>query len=109
MVNSGAADEGSTVTAWLWGAASAFPPNYYPQHVLCSALTNYWADQLPHPKILSRLHANACVDGRYLARPIEDYYRMSTFGDFNETWIDTAEQLGSQALYAGRGALKALA
>src|SRR5579864_8227824 len=45
-----------------------------------------------------RLHARACVDGRYLARPIGEYYQMKTFGDFNRAWMETAEQLGSQAL-----------
>jgi alkylresorcinol/alkylpyrone synthase len=79
-------------------AASAFPSNYYPQEVLLSALRLYWADRLEKPELLDRLHARACVDGRYLARPIMDYYQMKTFGDFNDAWIQAAEQLGSQAL-----------
>jgi len=80
------------------GAASAFPPNYYPQHVLTAALTQYWEGQLPNPEVLRRLHVNACVEGRYLARPIQDYYELRTFGDFNNVWRETAEQLGSSAL-----------
>ncbi len=79
-------------------AASAFPPNYYSQSALTTALTAYWSDRLPNPEVVRRLHANACVDGRHLARPIEDYYEMRTFGDFNRVWMETAEQLGSQAL-----------
>lgn len=79
-------------------AASAYPANYYPQDVLLSALRGYWAERLERPDILERLHARACVDGRYLARPIMDYYQMKTFGDFNRAWIEAAEQLGSQAL-----------
>jgi alkylresorcinol/alkylpyrone synthase len=79
-------------------AASAYPTNYYPQEVLLSALRGYWADRLERPEVLDRLHARACVDGRYLARPIMDYYQMKTFGDFNRAWIEAAEQLGSQAL-----------
>jgi alkylresorcinol/alkylpyrone synthase len=79
-------------------AASAYPTNYYSQQVLLSAFRGIWADRLERPEVLDRLHARACVDGRYLVRPIMDYYRMETFGDFNRTWIEAAEQLGSQAL-----------
>ena len=79
-------------------AASAFPPNYYPQQLLSSLLTEYWADRLPNSDVVRRFHANSCVEGRHLARPIQDFYRMRTFGDFNNAWIEAAEQLGSQAL-----------
>ncbi len=79
-------------------AASAFPEHYYPQELLLTALRTYWADELRRPETLDRLHSRACVDGRYLAFPIEDYYRMKTFGDFNRAWMKAAEELGSQAL-----------
>jgi alkylresorcinol/alkylpyrone synthase len=79
-------------------AASAYPTNYYSQQVLLSAFRGIWADRLERPEVLDRLHARACVDGRYLARPIMDYYEMKTFGDFNRAWIAAAEQHGSQAL-----------
>jgi alkylresorcinol/alkylpyrone synthase len=80
------------------GAASAFPADYYPQEFLLSALSAYWVDKLQNPQMLSRLHEHVCVDGRYLAVPVEEYYRMSTFGDFNDAWMKAAEELGSQAL-----------
>ena len=79
-------------------AASAFPKNYYPQELLLAALRTYWADELTRPETLDRLHARACVDGRYLACPIEEYYQMQTFGDHNRAWMKAAEELGSQAL-----------
>jgi alkylresorcinol/alkylpyrone synthase len=79
-------------------AASAFPEHYYQQDFLFSALSEFWKDQLPNLEILRRLHVRACVDGRYLARPIADYYRMRTFGEFNNAWMEAAEQLGTQAL-----------
>lgn len=79
-------------------AASAFPAHYYPQQFLFSALSQYWADRLPNPDVLQRLHERASVDGRHLARPIQDYYEMRTFGDFNGAWMEAAEQLGSTAL-----------
>ncbi len=79
-------------------AASAFPKHYYPQELLLTALRNYWADELDRPETLDRLHGRACVDGRYLAYPMEEYYKMQTFGDFNRAWVKAAEELGSQAL-----------
>ena len=79
-------------------AASAFPKYYYPQELLLTALRNYWADELTRPETLDRLHSRACVDGRHLAFPMEDYYRMQTFGDFNRAWMQAAEDLGSLAL-----------
>lgn len=80
------------------GAASAFPTNYYSQEFLLSALSEYWAPQLQNLGMLRRLHEHVSVDGRYLAVPVEEYYRMRAFGEFNDAWMDAAEDLGSQAL-----------
>ncbi|MCC6586035.1 MAG: type III polyketide synthase [Bryobacterales bacterium] len=82
----------------ILSAASAFPQYYYPQAVLTTALADYWADQLPNPQFLRRLHVNSCVDGRYLARPMQDYYDLNTFGQSNDVWRETAERLGEQSL-----------
>jgi alkylresorcinol/alkylpyrone synthase len=79
-------------------ASSAYPPHYYSQDSLLTALRAYWADQLPHPELLGRFHSRAGVDGRYLARPLADYYEMKTFGDFNRAWVEDADRLGGQAL-----------
>lgn len=79
-------------------AASAFPKHYYPQNVLTAALRTYWAGQLERPDTLERLHARACVDGRHLAYPIEEYFKMQTFGDFNRAWMRAAEELGRLSL-----------
>jgi alkylresorcinol/alkylpyrone synthase len=79
-------------------AASAFPKHYYPQKVLMAALQTYWAGELNRPEILEKLHTRACVDGRHLALPLEEYYQMQTFGDFNRAWMKAAEELAQQAL-----------
>lgn len=79
-------------------AESAFPPHYYSQDVLLTALREYWGDKLPHPQVLDRLHLRTCVDGRHLSRPMMDYYGFRNFGDFNNVWIESAVQLGGQAL-----------
>lgn len=80
------------------GASSAFPAHYYSQEFLLAALKDYWSGQLPNPDVLQRLHTRACVEGRHLVRPIEDYYSMKTFGEFNNAWIEAAVELGGSAL-----------
>lgn len=80
------------------GVASALPPNYYPQQDLMAALTAYWETQLENPRFLERLHTNTCVDGRYLACPMEEYLGMDTFGKTNEAWRRAAQELGEQAV-----------
>ena len=79
-------------------AASAFPGNYYPQETMLAALQAYWNGRLENPRMLDRLHARTCVDGRHLALPMAEYYGLETWGDFNRAWFKAAEELGSQAL-----------
>src|SRR3954454_19646878 len=80
------------------GAASAFPPHYYSQNFLTTALAEYWGSQIPNIDVLRRLHTNAGVDGRHLALPVEEYYRLTTFGEYNEAWKKSADELGTKAL-----------
>jgi alkylresorcinol/alkylpyrone synthase len=79
-------------------AASAFPPHYYPQPVLLEALKLYWGARLENPRMLERLWANACVEARYLVRPLDAYLSIETWGQANDTWIEAAEELGSAAI-----------
>jgi alkylresorcinol/alkylpyrone synthase len=79
-------------------AASALPGNYYPQQVLGAALKMYWGGRIENPRLVELLHANVGVDGRYLALPMEAYPGLETWGQANEVWIRTAEELGSQAI-----------
>src|SRR3984885_1453670 len=90
-------------------AASAFPKNYYPQKVLLEKLQEYWGDQLRNPQMLARLHRNVAVEGRHLAMEPEKYYKLNTWGQANDVWIEVAQELGEQALcralhHAGLGA-----
>jgi len=80
------------------GVAGALPPNYYPQEVILSALSAYWYNKLENPQLLSRLHANSRVDGRYLAMPMEQYYNVNTFGQSNKIWVEVAQDLGEKAI-----------
>ena len=79
-------------------AASAFPKHYYRQEALLAALREHWSARLPNPQLLDRLHARAQVDGRFLVLPIEEYYKLNTWGEANRAWFRAAEELGSQAL-----------
>lgn len=80
------------------GVGSAFPKYYYDQELLREALKNYWRDRLPNPDILNRLDESMKVDGRYLVRPISFYEGMTTWGQANDVWIESALELGEKAL-----------
>ena len=80
------------------GVGSAFPKYYYDQDLLVAALKNDWRHRLPNPDILDRLDESMKVDGRYLVRPINFYENMTTFGQANDVWIESALELGEKAL-----------
>ncbi|MBA3913857.1 MAG: type III polyketide synthase [Acidobacteriales bacterium] len=80
------------------GVGSAFPKNYYSQIEIREALKVKWAHKLDNPKVLDRLHDNVAVDRRHLALPIPAYSDMKTWGQANNVWIETALDLGKNAL-----------
>lgn len=82
----------------ILSATSAFPKHYYPQQAMEAALEAYWGDQLPNPEVLRRLHAQVGVDGRYLTLPIEEYPKLAGWGEANDHWIRTAQELGECAI-----------
>ncbi|GAA5009941.1 3-oxoacyl-[acyl-carrier-protein] synthase III C-terminal domain-containing protein [Actinopolymorpha pittospori] len=47
---------------------------------------------------LDRLHSSAAVATRHLALPIEDYPKLRGFGDANDAFIETALDLGADAV-----------
>lgn len=79
-------------------AASAFPEHYYPQNELLEGLQQYWGDRIKNPDVLRRLHRHACVAGRHLSLPKNDYLEMKTWGEANGHWIRTATELGEKAV-----------
>ena len=80
------------------GAGSAFPKQYYSQAVLLAALREYWKDSLENPRMLDQVFAHSGVDGRHLVLPLERYYSLQNFGDFNQVWIEAAQELGERAI-----------
>jgi alkylresorcinol/alkylpyrone synthase len=82
----------------ILSAASAFPKYYYPQDVLCRALEEYWGDKLGNPALMRRLHRHTGVEARYLSLPLHAYTKLATWGETNNLWIQTATELGKQAV-----------
>jgi alkylresorcinol/alkylpyrone synthase len=79
-------------------AASAFPDHVYSQREISTALSAFWHDRLQRPGLLDRLHANCGVERRHLTMALEQYAGLQTWGQANNIWIETAEQLGSTAI-----------
>lgn len=78
----------------------AFPPYYFSQDEVLTALRTYWDKGMENAAVLERLHSRTGVEGRYFSRPLEKYYELDTWGKTNDVWIETAEKLGEQALCA---------
>src|ERR1044071_7249152 len=79
-------------------AASAFPNHVYRQQEISALLNETWKGRLANPGALERLHANCGVERRHLSLPLEQYANLRTWGQANNVWIQTAEQLGSTAI-----------
>ena len=76
---------------------STLPPYYYPQDVLIEAFRKHWGKRLERFDILERLHAATQVNGRYLSLPLTSY-PLKNWGQANDAWIETALNLGQQAI-----------
>ncbi len=79
-------------------AASAFPNHSYSQREISGAIGKNWEGRLLRPEFLDRLHAHCGVERRHLSLPLQQYEKLETWGQANNIWIDTAEQLGSTAI-----------
>ena len=84
-------------------AAIAFPPHYYSQDELLTALKGQWGDRLDNVAGLERLHRRCRVDGRPLALPIDAYGTLRTWGQANDAWIRVAQELGARAITEALG------
>jgi len=78
--------------------STAFPPYYFQQQEVVEALKAWWGRDPQSAAVLERLHSRTGVDGRYFSRPLSDYAALDTWGKANNVWIETAEQLGQQAI-----------
>jgi alkylresorcinol/alkylpyrone synthase len=78
--------------------ATAYPPHYFLQQEVMEALKVYWGGRLENEAVLERLHSRTRVEGRHFVRRLEDYLELDTWGKANDVWIESAEELGAQAI-----------
>jgi alkylresorcinol/alkylpyrone synthase len=79
-------------------AGVAFPKNSYDQQSITAALNKRWDGRLDNPDVLARLHARCGVGRRNLVLPIEAYENITTWGQANDIWIESAQTLGRDAI-----------
>jgi alkylresorcinol/alkylpyrone synthase len=78
--------------------ASAFPEHRYKQQVLVEALQKYFGAKLANPQRLERIYSHMAVEERYLTLPLSAYYEIASWGEANNTFIETAQVLGQESL-----------
>lgn len=74
------------------------PPHRYPQGKITEAFAELVGVGADRVELLRRIHANARVDSRSLALPLEQYRELTDFTAANDAWITAAEDLAVQAI-----------
>lgn len=78
-----------------------FPEHYYPQTTLLATAQEEWKTKRASIlKPLEQFYTNVKVNGRYLSWPLERYTDPNTFEERNDAYVETALELGEQAICA---------
>lgn len=84
--------------AYIGGVAHSFPPYAYSQEEIMTVLKEYWAAGHTNTVRLEQIFTNTTVRERRLALPLEEYKRLSGFGESNRAWIENALKLGEETV-----------
>ena len=78
--------------------ATAFPSQYHTQQEMSSALRAAWIEKGLDAAIFDRLQKAVSVEGRFLALPMSEYYKLNGFADCNSAWLKVALELGERVI-----------
>jgi alkylresorcinol/alkylpyrone synthase len=84
--------------AYVAAISSSFPKGRYSQEEIIAVLKRYWSAGHSNLKRLEQIHRNTTVKYRHLALPLEEYGKLSGFGQSNRYWIETALALGEETI-----------
>jgi alkylresorcinol/alkylpyrone synthase len=90
----------NSVDPVLLGTGRALPKHYADQETLIAAFRRNWSEQHYNLERLEELHRAVQVTGRYLALPIEEYPRLTSFTSRNKAWARVGVEIGEAAVRA---------
>ncbi len=74
------------------------PEHRYEQEEITAAFTSTLLEGSSDANVVRRLHANAGVETRHLALPLERYGALADFGESNDAFIEVGVELGARAV-----------
>jgi alkylresorcinol/alkylpyrone synthase len=74
------------------------PKHRYQQDEITREFANVCLGPNGNVDLLRRLHANACVDSRHLALPLQEYRRLENFTQANDAYLAAATELAAAAV-----------
>ena len=74
------------------------PEHRYTQAELTHAFTHGMLRGTVDESVVQRFHANACVESRHTALPLERYTELADFTESNDAFIEVGVELGARAV-----------
>ncbi len=82
----------------ILNAHGVLPEHRYSQAEITTAFLDTMLRGVADEAVVRRLHANARVESRHLALPLERYGRLESFTESNDAFIAAGVELGAQAV-----------